>query len=123
MFFLLVHRDIISEPSSFFSQLFHIKFHFVIIFSYDRIQPNTWSGAFQCWGKENREAAIRTASPPGAPDGLVTNFEIKTCDGAANPHLSLAIIMAAGIDGLRRHLQLPEPIGNKNFLSFILIFF
>ncbi|TYI90019.1 hypothetical protein E1A91_D03G094100v1 [Gossypium mustelinum] len=24
--------------------------------SYDRIQPNTWSGAYQCWGKENREA-------------------------------------------------------------------
>ncbi|KAB2016411.1 hypothetical protein ES319_D08G094600v1 [Gossypium barbadense] len=24
--------------------------------SYDRIQPNTWSGAYQCWGKENGEA-------------------------------------------------------------------
>ncbi|XP_052484110.1 uncharacterized protein LOC105797289 isoform X1 [Gossypium raimondii] len=24
--------------------------------NYDRIQPNTWSGAYQCWGKENREA-------------------------------------------------------------------
>ncbi|KFK34567.1 hypothetical protein AALP_AA5G162400, partial [Arabis alpina] len=78
--------------------------------SYDRIQPNTWSGAFQCWGRENREAAIRTASPPGTLDGLVTNFEIKSFDGSANPHLGLAVIMAAGIDGLRRHLQLPSPI-------------
>lgn len=94
--------------------LFHLPSILAVIAplpnSYDRIQPNTWSGAFQCWGKENREAAIRTASPPGAPDGLVTNFEIKSFDGAANPHLGLAIIMAAGIDGLRRHLQLPEPI-------------
>ncbi|KAG2329124.1 hypothetical protein Bca52824_000304 [Brassica carinata] len=94
--------------------LFHLPSILAVIAplpnSYDRIQPNTWSGAFQCWGKENREAALRTASPPGAPDGLVTNFEIKSCDGAANPHLSLAMIMAAGIDGLRRHLQLPEPI-------------
>ncbi|ESQ45170.1 hypothetical protein EUTSA_v10010120mg [Eutrema salsugineum] len=94
--------------------LFHLPSILAVIAplpnSYDRIQPNTWSGAFQCWGKENREAAIRTASPPGAPDGLVTNFEIKSCDGSANPHLSLAIIMAAGIDGLRRHLQLPDPI-------------
>ncbi|WZZ81572.1 protein fluG-like [Brassica napus] len=94
--------------------LFHLPSILAVIAplpnSYDRIQPNTWSGAFQCWGKENREAAIRTASPPGAPEGLITNFEIKSCDGAANPHLSLAIIMAAGIDGLRRHLQLPEPI-------------
>ncbi|KAJ0255276.1 Nodulin/glutamine synthase-like protein [Hirschfeldia incana] len=94
--------------------LFHLPSIFAVLApipnSYDRIQPNTFSGAFQCWGKENREAAIRTASPPGAPDGLVTNFEIKACDGSTNPHLSLAIIMAAGIDGLRKHLQLPDPI-------------
>ncbi|MQM18844.1 hypothetical protein Taro_051842 [Colocasia esculenta] len=77
---------------------------------YDRIQPNTWSGAYHCWGKENREAPIRTACPPGIPNGLVSNFEIKSFDGCANPHLGLAAIMAAGIDGLRRNYSLPEPI-------------
>ncbi|XP_010412750.1 PREDICTED: protein fluG [Camelina sativa] len=91
--------------------LFHLPSIVAIIAplpnSYDRLQPNTWSGAFQCWGKENREAAIRTASPPGTPDGIFTNFEIKTFDGSANPHFGLAAIMAAGIDGLRRHLKLP----------------
>ncbi|KAK6943902.1 Glutamine synthetase, catalytic domain [Dillenia turbinata] len=76
----------------------------------NRIQPNTWSGAYLCWGKENREAPIRTACPPGIPDGLVSNFEIKSFDGCANPYLGLASILAAGIDGLRRHLTLPEPI-------------
>lgn len=78
--------------------------------SYDRLVPNTWSGAYQCWGKENREAPLRTACPPGIPDGLVSNFEIKSFDGCANPHLGLAAIVAAGIDGLRRHLSLPEPV-------------
>ncbi|XP_021289768.1 protein fluG [Herrania umbratica] len=78
--------------------------------SYDRIQPNTWSGAYQCWGKENREAPLRTACPPGIPNGFVSNFEIKSFDGCANPHLGLAAIIAAGIDGLRRHLHLPDPI-------------
>ncbi|KAA8516596.1 hypothetical protein F0562_016898 [Nyssa sinensis] len=78
--------------------------------SYDRIQPNTWSGAYQCWGKENREAPLRTACPPGVPDGFVSNFEIKSFDGCANPYLGLASIIASGIDGLRRHLSLPEPI-------------
>ncbi|KAH1039610.1 hypothetical protein J1N35_041353 [Gossypium stocksii] len=78
--------------------------------SYDRIQPNTWSGAYQCWGKENREAPLRTACPPGIPNGFVSNFEIKSFDGCANPHLGLAAIIAAGIDGLRRHLHLPQPI-------------
>ncbi|XP_010556518.1 PREDICTED: protein fluG isoform X2 [Tarenaya hassleriana] len=94
--------------------LFHLPSILAIIAplpnSYDRIQPNTWSGAFQCWGMENREAPIRTACPPGEPEGSVTNFEIKSFDGCANPHLGLAAIIAAGIDGLRRHLPLPEPI-------------
>ncbi|KAI4349084.1 hypothetical protein L6164_009723 [Bauhinia variegata] len=78
--------------------------------SYDRIKPNTWSGAYQCWGNENREAPLRAASPPGVPDGLKSNFEIKSFDGSANPYLGLAAIIAAGIDGLRRHLSLPEPV-------------
>ncbi|KAG2537741.1 protein fluG-like [Panicum virgatum] len=78
--------------------------------SYDRIQPNTWSGAYLCWGKENREAPLRTACPPGVPLDLVSNFEIKSFDACANPHLGLAAIVAAGIDGLRRGLKLPEPI-------------
>ncbi|ONM56974.1 glutamate-ammonia ligase [Zea mays] len=72
--------------------------------SYDRIQPDTWSGAYLCWGKENKEAPLRTACPPGVPLDLVSNFEIKSFDGCANPHLGLAAIVAAGIDGLRRHL-------------------
>ncbi|KAE8692507.1 protein RIC1-like protein [Hibiscus syriacus] len=65
---------------------------------------------YQCWGKENREAPIRTACPPGIPNGFVSNFEIKSFDGCANPHLGLAAITAAGIDGLRRNLRLPQPI-------------
>jgi hypothetical protein len=45
------------------------------------------------------------------PLDLVSNFEIKSFDACANPHLGLAAIVAAGIDGLRRGLKLPEPIG------------
>lgn len=78
--------------------------------SYDRVQPNTWSGAYQCWGKQNKEAPIRTAGAPLVPNGVVTNFEVKLFDGCANPYLGLASIVAAGIDGLRRHLLLPEPV-------------
>lgn len=60
---------------------------------------------------ENREAPLRAACPPGTPDGSVSNFEIKVFDGCANPYLGLASIMAAGLDGLRKRLTLPEPIG------------
>ncbi|KAL6496286.1 hypothetical protein OROGR_029544 [Orobanche gracilis] len=80
---------------------------------YDRIQPNTWSGAYLCWGVENREAPLRAACPPGTPDGHISNFEIKVFDGCANPYLGLASIIAAGIDGLRGHSTLPEPIDDN----------
>jgi len=97
--------------------LFNDQVHlFFLVYSYDRIQPDTWSGAYQCWGKENREAPLRTACPPGVPLDLVSNFEIKSFDGCANPHLGLAAIVAAGIDGLRRDLKLPEPIGMNSFM-------
>lgn len=78
--------------------------------SYDRIQPNTLSGAYLCWGMDNKEAPLRTACPPGTPDGSVSNFEIKVFDGCANPYLGLASVMAAGIDGLRTHSSLPQPL-------------
>ncbi|KAM0938866.1 putative glutamine synthetase [Dioscorea sansibarensis] len=97
--------------------------------SYDRIQPNTWCGAYYCWGKDNKEAPIRTSSPPGVSSDVVTNFEMKSFDGCANPHLGLASIVAAGIDGLRRNLTLPKPIGmtffsvNASFINPILNFF
>ncbi|KAK7277449.1 hypothetical protein RJT34_22462 [Clitoria ternatea] len=78
--------------------------------SYDRLQPNTWSGAYLFWGNENKEAPLRATSPPGTPHGLVSNFEMKSIDGSANPYLGLAAILAAGIDGLRKHLPLPEPV-------------
>ncbi|KAK4725108.1 hypothetical protein R3W88_027887 [Solanum pinnatisectum] len=86
--------------------------------SYDRIQPNMWSGAYLCWGKENREAPLRAASPPGVAHGLISNFEIKAFDGCANPYLGLAAIITAGIDGLRRNLSLPEPVdGDPDILK------
>ena len=64
---------------------------------------------------------MRTACPPGVPLDMVSNFEIKSFDGCANPHLGLAAIVAAGIDGLRRGLKLPEPIGMRffQFLTFL----
>jgi glutamine synthetase len=40
---------------------------------------------------------------------MVSNFELKSFDGCANPHLGLAAVIAAGMDGLRNHRQLPEP--------------
>ncbi|MGK7871800.1 MAG: glutamine synthetase family protein [Xenococcaceae cyanobacterium] len=76
--------------------------------SYRRIRPHTWSGAFCCWGFDNREAAIRVPTNPEAPSP--THFEYKTADASANPYIALGAVIAAGLDGIRRGIDLKEPV-------------
>lgn len=76
--------------------------------SYRRIRPHCWSGAFRCWGIDNREAAVRV---PSNPDGnSPTNFELKTVDASSNPYLALGAVIAAGLDGIRNSLELGESV-------------
>ncbi|MGB9370468.1 MAG: glutamine synthetase family protein [Halobacteriota archaeon] len=75
--------------------------------SYRRIQPSTWSGAFQCWGFDNREAAVRVVVDR---DQFIRHFELKTVDASSNPYLAFGAIIAAGIDGIERCLELSAPI-------------
>ncbi|MGW2862898.1 glutamine synthetase family protein [Streptomyces sp. NPDC001205] len=77
--------------------------------SYLRLTPSSWAGAFQCWGLENREAALRfVAGPPGAEDAA--NAEVKSFDPAANPYLVTGALIAAGLAGIDAGLRLPEPV-------------
>jgi len=76
--------------------------------SYRRIRPHCWSGAFRCWGFDNREAAIRVPTFPELPSP--THFELKTVDASANPYLALGATIAAGLDGVRRNLELAKPV-------------
>ncbi|MGB5593825.1 MAG: glutamine synthetase family protein [Crocosphaera sp.] len=76
--------------------------------SYRRLQPQHWSGAYNCWGYDNREAAVRVPSNPTIPSP--THFEVKTVDASANPYLALGAIIAAGLDGMTNQLKLPEPV-------------
>ena len=72
--------------------------------SYQRLGPHLWSGAFSCWGYDNREAALRL---PTSPHG-VTHFELKTADATANPYLALGGVIAAGLHGLRKKIKFPD---------------
>ena len=76
--------------------------------SYRRIRPHFWSGAFRCWGVDNREAAVRVPSSPEG--GGATHVELKTCDASANPYLALGAVVAAGLDGVRKGLDPGKPL-------------
>lgn len=76
--------------------------------SYRRLLPHSWSGAYACWGLDNREAAVRVPSNPAGPGP--TNVELKTVDASANPYLVMGAVMAAGLDGVARSLELRDPV-------------
>jgi glutamine synthetase len=76
--------------------------------SYERLRPHHWAGAYACYGRDNREAAVRVITPRRGPESM--NVELKTVDGSANPYLALAGAIAAGLDGLRKGLDPGEPV-------------
>jgi glutamine synthetase len=78
--------------------------------SYRRIVPQYWAGAFTCWGHDNREAPVRVPSLFRGIEEASTNVELKAADGTSNPYLALGGLIAAGLDGLERGLEPPEPV-------------
>ena len=78
--------------------------------SYHRIVPQYWAGAFVCWGHDNREAPVRVPSVFRGMEEASTNAELKAADASANPYLAVGGLIAAGLDGLERGLEPPEPV-------------
>jgi glutamine synthetase len=76
--------------------------------SYRRLAPSMWSGAYTCYGPDNREAAIRVCSPIGRTGSV--NLELKPSDSTANPYLALGAFIHAGLDGIRRALDPGDPV-------------
>jgi len=77
--------------------------------SYDRLRPHAWAGSTVSWGLDNREASVRVASTFRGRESESTNVELKACDPSCNPYLALGGLIVAGLDGVRRNLQPPEP--------------
>ncbi len=77
--------------------------------SFLRLQPHAWAGNTISWGYDNRECAVRVASPFKGREMQSINLELKACDGSANPYLALAGVILAGMDGVARGLVAPKP--------------
>jgi glutamine synthetase len=78
--------------------------------SYHRIVPQYWAGAFTCWGHDNREAPLRLPSLFRGMEEASTNVELKAADATCNPYLAIGGLIAAGLDGLERGLEPPDPV-------------
>jgi glutamine synthetase len=78
--------------------------------AYKRYRPGTWAPVQIAWGIDNRTALVR-ALPAG--DG--TRIENRLGSSDANPYLLAAVMVAAGLDGIRKRLTPPSPAQDNLF--------
>jgi glutamine synthetase len=77
-----------------------------IVNSYKRLVPGYEAPVYIAWSPGNRSAAIRIPNKRGRS----TRVELRTPDPSANPYLAFAVMLAAGLDGIKRGLTPPAPV-------------
>ena len=78
--------------------------------SFQRLVPQRWAGPWQCWGRENREAAIRFITGTIGERPNAANAELKCFDGAANPYLLVGAVTAVAAATVDAGLRLPPEV-------------
>ncbi|AJK88870.1 MULTISPECIES: type I glutamate--ammonia ligase [Lysinibacillus] len=77
--------------------------------SYKRLVPGYEAPCYVAWSAQNRSPLIRIPSARG----LSTRVEVRSVDPSANPYLAMAVILEAGLEGIRQNLTPPAAI-NRN---------
>lgn len=77
--------------------------------SYKRLVENYWAPVTISWGIESRVSAIRVIGPPQC-EAKGTRLEMRVGGADINPHLAIAVCLAAGLYGVKKRLAIPiEP--------------
>lgn len=77
--------------------------------SYKRLVPGYEAPVYLAWSEKNRSPLIRIP----ARRGVGTRVEVRSPDPSANPYLALAVMLKAGLDGIKNKIQAPAPV-DKN---------
>ena len=77
-----------------------------LINSYKRLVSGFEAPVYITWSGPNRSSLIRI--PAGR--GLSTRLEFRSPDPTCNPYLTFAVILAAGLDGIKRGIDPGEPV-------------
>lgn len=77
--------------------------------SANRLQPGHWSGAYACWGLENREAAVRFCAA-NASNPYGAHLEVKCIDPSANPYIACGAVLAMAAAGISQLLPIPQEV-------------
>lgn len=77
--------------------------------SYKRLVPGYEAPVYICWARINRASLIRIPQySPGREQS--TRVELRFPDPSCNPYLAFAVMLAAGLDGMKRELSPPAPV-------------
>jgi glutamine synthetase len=76
-----------------------------LVNSYKRLVLGYEAPVYISWGRINRSALIRI---PRAHTPESTRIELRCPDPSCNPYLAFAVMLAAGLDGIKRELQVSE---------------
>ena len=77
--------------------------------SYKRLVPGYEAPVYVSWARTNRSAMIRVPMyKPGKE--MSTRIEFRSPDPACNPYLAFAVMLGAGLEGVEKKYELPDPI-------------
>ncbi|MBM7556522.1 type I glutamate--ammonia ligase [Halanaerobacter jeridensis] len=74
--------------------------------SYKRLVPGYEAPVYQAWSASNRSALIRIPAASGAG----TRLEMRNPDPTANPYLAIAVMLKAGLDGIKNEIEPPAEV-------------
>jgi glutamine synthetase len=80
--------------------------------SYKRLVPGYEAPCYVAWSARNRSPLIRIP----ASRGLSTRIEVRSVDPAANPYLAMAVLLKAGLDGIKNKLTPPAPVDRNIYV-------
>jgi glutamine synthetase len=85
-----------------------------LVNSYKRLVKGYEAPVSIGWGRVNRSALIRI---PRVHSRASTRLELRCPDPSCNPYLAFAAMLAAGLDGIRRELPVPDATEENIYLE------
>lgn len=80
-----------------------------LVNSYKRLGTSFEAPVNVTWAHINRAALIRVPHISAGQEAH-TRLELRCPDPSANPYLAIAVMLMAGLDGIRQQMPLPEPL-------------
>jgi glutamine synthetase len=80
-----------------------------LVNSYKRLVPGYEAPVYLSWARTNRSALIRVPKVSPGRVATASRIELRCPDPSANPYLTAAVMLMAGLDGINGDLPVPPP--------------